>query len=144
MGTVKLASADYKAPPLIDHNYMSTEDDVKRSVWGYKLAAKLGNTNAFQNYNKGYYLPTNALTEDKAIEEFIRNNGETLYHPTSTCKMGSDNMSVVNHELKVHGISNLRVVDASVMPKIVRGNTNAPTIMIAEKSADIILMENKA
>jgi len=76
---------------------------------------------------------------DAAIEDFIRATAETLYHPTSTCKMGNDDMSVVDSELKVHGIKQLRVVDASVMPNVVRGNTNAPTIMIAEKAADLIM-----
>lgn len=138
-GTIKLQSANFKAAPLIDHNYMSTEDDVRRAVWGYKLAEKLGRTDAFKPYRTGLHLPQKPLTDDAAIEDYIRATGETLYHPTSTCKMGNDEMAVVNNELKVHGIKNLRVVDASIMPNVTRGNTNAPTIMIAEKAADMIL-----
>ncbi|MFT6709104.1 MAG: choline dehydrogenase [Flavobacteriales bacterium] len=139
MGTVSLASSNYKDKPLIDHNYMSTDDDVKRSIWGYKLAIALGKSKAFSKYHEDYFMPGSALNDDAAIVDFIRETGETLYHPTSTCRMGKVGEGVVDHELKVHGIANLRVVDASVMPKIVSGNTQAPTIMIAEKAADIIL-----
>ncbi|MFQ3214709.1 MAG: choline dehydrogenase [Marivirga sp.] len=139
MGTVSLASANFQDKPLIDHNYMSTEDDVKRSIWGYKLAIALGKSAAFAPYHNGYFMPKATLPDDAAIEDFIRETGETLYHPTSTCRMGKEGEAVVDHELKVHGIANLRVVDASVMPKIVSGNTQAPTIMIAEKAADLIL-----
>jgi choline dehydrogenase len=139
MGTVSLASGNYQDKPLIDHNYMSTDDDVKRSIWGYKLAIALGQSKAFSKYHEGCFTPGAALNDDAAIADFIRETGETLYHPTSTCRMGKEGEGVVDHELKVHGIANLRVVDASVMPKIVSGNTQAPTIMIAEKAADIIL-----
>lgn len=138
-GTVSLASADYKVAPVINHNYMSTDDDVKRSIWGYKLTERLGATNAFKPYYKSFHIPSQSMTDDTAIEDLIRATGETLYHPTSTCKMGNDEMSVVNDELKVYGIKALRVVDASIMPNVTRGNTNAPTIMIAEKAADMIL-----
>lgn len=139
MGTVTLASANYKDNPLIDHNYLSTEDDVKRSIWGYKLAVSLGESKAFSPYHQDYYLPKKALNDDEEIEDFLRETGETLYHPTSTCRMGKEGEGVVDHELKVHGIAKLRVVDASIMPRIVSGNTQAPTIMIAEKAADLIL-----
>lgn len=139
MGTVGLASSNYRDKPLIDHNYMSTEDDVKRSVWGFKLAVAIGKSRAFSKYNEGYYLPESELKDDEAIEAFIRDSGETLYHPTSTCRMGPEGEGVVDDELRVHGIANLRIVDASVMPKIVSGNTQAPTIMIAEKASDLIL-----
>lgn len=138
-GTVKVSSSNYNVCPAIDHNYMSTDDDVRRAIWGYRLGDKLGMSNAFQPYREGLLLPEKSLNEDQAIESFIRNTGETLYHPTSTCKMGNDEMGVVDHELKVHGIKGLRVVDASVMPNVTRGNTNAATIMIAEKAADMIL-----
>ena len=79
------------------------------------------------------------LNDDKDIEQAIREDADTVYHPVGTCKMGSDDMSVVDNTLKVHGIDGLRVVDASIMPTLIGGNTNAPTIMIGEKAADIIL-----
>lgn len=141
-GTVSLASSDFNAAPVIDPNYLSTTDDVQRSIWTYKLAAKLGMTDAFKPYYSGLYLPAVPLKSDEDIANFIRQTAETLYHPTSTCKMGNDSMAVVDSELKVHGIKALRVVDASVMPNVTRGNTNAPTIMIAEKAADMILNHN--
>ena len=140
-GTVKLVSGRYDAAAAIDHNYMSDSDDVRRAIWGFRLAQRLGMTKAFESYRTGRFLPENSLNDDSAIEDFIYATGETLYHPTTTCKMGSDNMAVVSDELKVHGISRLRVVDASIMPNVTRGNTNAPTIMIAEKAADMILAD---
>lgn len=138
-GTVKLSSGNFMDAPSIDHNYMSTEDDVRRAVWGYKLAEKLGLSDAFKPYRTKLFMPKQSLKSDAAIADYIRQTGETLYHPTSTCKMGYDDMAVVDNELKVHGIKRLRVVDASIMPTVTRGNTNAPTIMIAEKAADMIL-----
>ena len=134
-----MSSSDFQANPIIDHNYLSTDDDVKRSIWGYKVTEQIGLTEVFKPYRSGYYIPEKPLTDDSAIEDFIRETGETLYHPTSTCKMGIDDMAVVDSELRVHGLTGLRVVDASVMPNVIRGNTNAPTIMIAEKAADMIL-----
>ncbi len=139
MGTVSLSSTNFKDGPVIDHNYLSDQEDVNKSIWGYKLAQKLGMTEAFKPYRTNMFNPKRLLIDDQAIEDHIRSTGETLYHPTSTCKMGMDEMAVVDQNLKVHGIDKLRVVDASIMPKIVRGNTNAPTIMIAEKAADMIL-----
>jgi choline dehydrogenase len=138
-GTVSLASSNFQDAPLISHNYMSTDDDVRRAIWGFKMTEKLGLTDAFKPYRTGYYYPKKSLKDAAAIEDFIRETAETLYHPTSTCKMGNDAMAVVDAELKVHRIGNLRVVDASVMPNVTRGNTNAPTIMIAEKAAEMIL-----
>ncbi|HAS40942.1 MAG TPA: choline dehydrogenase [Microscillaceae bacterium] len=140
-GSVKLASGRFDAAPIIDHNYMSTDDDVQRAIWGYKLAEKLGMTNSFASYRQSWYDIAPQPKDDTQIEDFIRSTGETLYHPTSTCKMGQDDMAVVDHELKVHGVKGLRVVDASVMPNVTRGNTNAPTIMIGEKAADMILQD---
>lgn len=142
-GTVSLGSSNPEAAPIIDHNYLSDLDDVRKSIWGYKLAQKLGMTEAFKSYRKGMHEPSKLLDDDKEIEDFIRSSVETLYHPTSTCKMGHDEMAVVDDELRVHGIKKLRVVDASIMPNVVRGNTNAPTIMVAEKAAVMILKDQK-
>ena len=137
-GTVQLASGNFQDSPLINHNYLDTDDDIRRSVWGFKMTEKLGLTKAFKPYRTGFHWPSESLKEDAAIIDFIRETSETLYHPTSTCKMGNDEMAVVDAELKVHGIKNLRVSDASIMPNVTRGNTNAPTIMIAEKLADMM------
>ena len=123
----------------IDHNYLSTDDDIRRSITGYKITEKLGLSDAFKAYRSDYFMPEQPLTDDKKIEDYIRETAETIYHPTSTCKMGTDNMAVVDSQLRVHGIKKLRVVDASIMPNVTRGNTNAPTIMIAEKASDMIL-----
>jgi choline dehydrogenase len=138
-GTIGLNSNSYKDDPKIDHNYMSDPEDVKKAVWAYKLTQRLGESTAFLPYFKSYFEPSKPLESDEEIIKYIREKGETLYHPTSTCRMGNDSLAVVDDTLKVHGIKNLRVVDASVMPTITRGNTNAPTIMIAEKAADLIL-----
>lgn len=141
VGTVRLASGKSTEAPLIDHNYLSASDDVRRAVWGYQLTERLGMSRAFKAYRKQIRVPERLLTEEEAIAEHIRATGETLYHPVGTCKMGTDAEAVVDHHLRVHGMEGLRVVDASIMPKIVRGNTNAPTIMIAEKAADLILQQ---
>lgn len=142
-GTVTIASAKSKVAPVIDHNYLSNEEDIALSVWGYKLIQKLGMAKAFKPYRDIIRQPREILQDDRAIERHIRTTGESLYHPTSTCRMGEDELAVVDQELKVHGIQGLRVVDASIMPTITRGNTNAPTIMIAEKAADMILEDAK-
>jgi choline dehydrogenase-like flavoprotein len=93
----------------------------------------------------GHEAPKSAqATSDLAIEQFIRDNADTIYHPVGSCRMGNGPQDVVDHELRVHGIQGLRVVDASIMPRIVSGNTNAPTIMIAEKAADLIKAAQKA
>jgi choline dehydrogenase len=107
-------------------------------VEGIKLARQLGHSRAFSNFRDVEMLPGPQATTDEALREHIRNVVETIYHPVGTCKMGHDPMAVVDEELRVHGVTGLRVVDTSVMPRIVNGNTNAPTIMIAERAADLI------
>jgi choline dehydrogenase len=141
-GSVTLASPDRNDAPLIDHNYLSDPYDAKRAVWAYKLTQKLGMARAFEPYRSGLREPAGLPSDDAAILEHIRNTGETLYHPVGTCKMGHDPMAVVDSTLRVRGINGLRVVDASIMPAITRGNTNAPTIAIAEKAADLILQDS--
>ncbi len=143
IGSVSLASSNPSVKAAIDHNYLSDEDDLRKSVWGYKLCQKIGMANAFKPYRSGLYEPKKELTDDQAIIDQIRATAETLYHPTGTCKMGQDEMAVVDAQLRVHGIKGLRVVDASIMPSIVSGNTNAPTIMIAEKAADLMQLSRE-
>ncbi|MGB1252039.1 MAG: GMC family oxidoreductase [Candidatus Promineifilaceae bacterium] len=138
-GYIKLKSADPLAYPEIQPNYLQDEGDVKVLVEGVKLARKIGNQPAFQAFRGDEHLPGGTTQSDAEIEQFVREKSETLYHPVGTCKMGVDPLAVVSPELKVHGVSGLRVIDASVMPTIVNANTNAPTMMIAEKGADMIL-----
>jgi choline dehydrogenase len=107
-------------------------------VEGVRLCRQIADTKAFAAYRGEEVIPGAAVTSDTEIAEFIRGAAQTLYHPVGTCKMGVDEMAVVDTELRVRGIEGLRVVDASIMPRIPAGNTNAPTLMIAEKGADMI------
>jgi choline dehydrogenase len=108
-------------------------------VKGLKKAIEVLHSSAFDALKEGEMLLPKAPVSDQIINEHINKSLETLYHPVGTCKMGNDAQAVVNHELKVHGVANLRVIDASIMPSIVSGNTNAAAIMIAEKGADMII-----
>ncbi|HET9205847.1 MAG TPA: choline dehydrogenase, partial [Burkholderiaceae bacterium] len=137
-GRVTLASADPLAAPLIDPNFLAERDDVDRLVRGFKLMRSILRQPALAGY-AGRELAASARAQtDAQIEEFIRTFGDTIYHPVGTCRMGSGPLDVVDAQLRVRGVQGLRVVDASIMPRIVSGNTNAPTIMIAEKIADAI------
>jgi choline dehydrogenase-like flavoprotein len=137
-GRVTLASADPLAAPLIDPNFLAERDDVERLVRGFKLMRSILQQPALAGY-RGRELDASARVQtDAQIEDFIRNFGDTIYHPVGTCRMGSGALDVVDAQLRVRGLQNLRVVDASIMPRIVSGNTNAPTVMIAEKAADLI------
>jgi choline dehydrogenase len=137
-GEISLRSTNPLAPPAIRANYLSTEADMRVVVHGVRLSRQLAHSKAFEAYRGNELHPgTNAQT-DAEIAEFVRREAETLYHPVGTCKMGNDSMAVVDARLRVRGIEKLRVVDASIMPRIIAGNTNAPTIMIAEKAADMI------
>ena len=137
-GSVQLASSDPFTPPLIDPGYLSHPDDMARMVRGFKIMRSVLQQEALASLG-GKESPTSASAQsDLEIEQFIRNNADTIYHPVGTCRMGKGPLDVVDAELRLHGISGLRVVDASVMPNLVSGNTNAPTIMIAEKAADLI------
>ncbi len=137
-GSVTLASADPLAPPLVDPNFLADPDDMARMVRGFKLMRQLLQQPALAGY-RGQELPVSAAAQtDEEIEQFIRNYGDTIYHPVGSCRMGPGPLDVVDAQLCVHGMQGLRVVDASVMPRIVGGNTNAPVIMMAEKAADMI------
>jgi choline dehydrogenase len=137
-GEVRLASNRPQDLPLIDPQYFSHEADMKTMIAGFKIGYKLMTSKIFQPYIEKNYAPKKELHTDEEIIAHIKESLQTLYHPTSTCRMGSDALSVVNNKLKVHGLEGIRVIDASIMPMVVRGNTNAPTIMIAEKGADMI------
>jgi choline dehydrogenase-like flavoprotein len=126
------------AAPLIDPNFLAERDDVDRLIRGFKLMRDILGQPALSGY-RGRELSASAGAQtDAQIEQFIRGHADTIYHPVGTCRMGSGAMDVVDTQLRVRGVHGLRVVDASVMPSIVGGNTNAPVIAIAEKAADLI------
>ncbi len=142
-GFVRIRSPDPMAAPAMQPRYLSTANDRATIVAGIRLARRLAATRALSPYVAGEYLPGTAATTDDDLLAFARNKGATIFHPVGTCRMGpaGDAMAVVDPELRVHGLDGLRVVDCSVMPTIVSGNTNAPVIMIAEKAADLILRD---
>jgi choline dehydrogenase len=119
-------------------NYLATETDQRTIVAGLKLCRQILATPHMQSLIKAEFQPGSAVESDEELLDYARRRGETVYHPTSTCKMGSDPVAVVDAELRVHGIDGLRVADASIMPTVVSGNTNAATIMIGEKVADLV------
>ncbi len=137
-GYVALQSKNPNDAPIIQPNYLSHPDDLKILVKGYYKVKSIIESKAFKPFTNGVNFP-GKISSEADIESHIKKVVESIYHPVGTCKMGTDAMSVVDSELCVHGIKNLRVADASVMPQIISGNTNAPTIMIAERAADFIL-----
>ena len=138
-GEIALKSADPLAHPAIQPNYLRNEADLRTLREGFKIAREVFRQTAFDPYRGDEVAPGAKVQTDAEIDLYHRATGETLYHPVGTCKMGQDEMAVVDERLRVRGLEGLRVVDASVMPRLVSGNTNAPTIMIAEKAADMIL-----
>jgi choline dehydrogenase-like flavoprotein len=142
-GQVSLASSDSGKAPLIDPAYLSDPHDLEILVRGFKLARHILEAPAFAPFH-GRELFSEEVVDDAAICALIRARAETIYHPVGTCRMGRDATAVVDAALKVHGVQGLRVVDASVMPTLIGGNTNAPTMMIAEKAADLIRGETRA
>jgi len=138
-GWLRIKSADPAAPPAIRINYLATETDRTAFVEGIKILRRILAAPALKPYVAGEVEPGPKITSDEEILNFCRQRGSTVYHPTSTCRMGNDPLAVVDQRLRVRGIEGLRVVDASVMPDLMSGNTNAPTIMIAEKASDMIL-----
>ncbi|NND45940.1 MAG: choline dehydrogenase [Xanthomonadales bacterium] len=134
-GEIRLASADPARAPLIQPRYLSTEHDRQMMIECARLARSIFAQAAFDSVRAGEIFPGDEVQSDEELLAFVRRKAETIYHPIGTCKMGQDEMAVVDPALCVRGIDRLRVVDASVMPTLVSGNTNAPTIMIAEKTA---------
>jgi choline dehydrogenase len=137
-GELRLTSANPADAPAIDPDYLQTDNDLKVLVEGVKRGRAIMAARAFQPYRGAERFPGPGRQSDADIADFIREAAETEYHPIGTCKMGSDRAAVVDAELKVHGIEALRVIDASIMPTLVSGNTNAPSIMIGEKGAAMI------
>lgn len=137
-GTVMAKSDDPFQLPELDPNFLSVPDDLRVLRDGLRLTREILAQKAFDNIRGEEYLPGVNMQSDAELDAYIKEDCNSVYHPVGTCKMGSDTMAVVDDELRVHGIAGLRVVDASVMPTLTSGNTNAPTIMIAEKAADMI------
>ena len=141
VGYIKLRSKDPLAHPVIQPNYLSHEEEWQVVLKGFEIGRQIAHAPAFAPYLDKGYLPEDSVQLEDEIREYVRNRIDTIYHPVGTCKMGSDPMAVVSSRLKVHGIEGLRVVDGSIMPKIVNANTHAPIIMIGEKAADLILQD---
>jgi len=135
-GRIGLTSPDPTADPLIDPNYLDHEDDLLKLVRGVRLGRNMLSAPPLGQHMGAEIFPGADVQDDAQLEGFIRRKAETIYHPIGTCRMGSDDAAVVDTECRVRGVDGLRVVDASVMPSLIGGNTNAPTIMIAEKISD--------
>ena len=136
-GSIKISGSSIDDPLLIDPDFYGDESDLEEMVKGFKLTQKLMQSDAFKSTIKEDLFTAHVQT-DEDIRQVLRDRSDTVYHPVGSCKMGVDDMAVVDARLRVYGIQSLRVVDASIMPNVVNGNTNAPAIMIAEKAVDMI------
>lgn len=137
-GTVTLRSADPRDNPVVDPNFLADPDDLRISTEGVKISREIFSQHSLQKYIRELRFPDANVRTQADYEAYARQYGRTSYHPIGTCKMGRDEMSVVDPQLRVHGLEGLRICDSSVMPSLVGSNTNAPTIMIAEKASDMI------
>jgi len=144
-GEVNITTADTRDDPKIKMNYLSTHEDRKVTADGLKLIRKIVlESNVFKKYEPEEFRPGISIKNDEELVKAASDYAQTIFHPVGTCKMGNDEDSVVNDRLIAHGLQNLRIVDASIMPNITSGNTNAPTIMIAEKAADMIIEDSRS
>ena len=141
-GDIRLASADPAEPPVINPGYLTAESDLRGLVTGLRIAERLYDTAALRPYVGAPMAPWPGKVDDAKLATFVREYAQTAFHPVGSCRMGTDDAAVVDCELQVRGLDGLRVVDASVMPRIIRGHTHAPTIMIAERAADLIRASN--
>ena len=137
-GEIRLASPDPAAAPAIFANYLATEGDRQTILAGQRLARRIAEQPTMQHFIESEYLPSPDVVTDDELLDHARHYGSSIYHPSGTCRMGQDAMAVVDAELRVHGLAGLRVADASIMPTVVSGNTNAACIMIGEKCADLL------
>lgn len=135
-GSVMLASSDPTVAPIIDVNFLACDADMRAMLSAVELCRDIGNSSAFGEFRKQEVMP-GPLTRSEMIS-FARNAVSTYFHPTSTCRMGPGNDCVVDHTLRVHGLESLRIADASIMPGVTSGNTNAPSVMIGEKLVDLL------
>jgi len=140
-GTIRLKSADPAAHPAIRPNYLGDAEghDLAMLIEGARLSREIFAQAPFAPYRGGEIFPGSEARTDADLETFVRRKAETIYHPVGTCRMGRDGDAVVDSELRVRGVDALRVVDASVMPTLIGGNTNAPTMMIAERAAELLV-----
>ena len=138
-GSIHIKSSDPREYPAIRPNYLADPLDQETAIAGIRFARKMVSQSAMDEYRGEELLPGASLESDDELLGYARETGSTIYHPVGTCKMGTDDNAVVDSQLRVRGVEGLRVIDASVMPRLISGNTNAPTIMIAEKVSDIIL-----
>ncbi len=143
-GTVRLASPDPFAQPAVLFDYLRTEYDIQAAIWGIRLVRRIAEQAALRPYIVSEVYPGAPVTSDADLLDYVRNTGVSNQHPTSSCAMGTGPNTVVDPRLRVHGVAGLRVADASIMPVAVGGNTNAPTIMIGEKAAAMILEDTRA
>jgi choline dehydrogenase len=143
-GTIHITSSDPGNPPAINFNFLSDEDDRTKLLAGMRIVRDWVNAPAMDDFRGEEIGPGPALQKDDELLDWVKRTAETTYHPVGTCKMGSDPMAVVDDQLKVHGLQGLRVADASIMPTLTSGNTNAPSIMIGEKAATMILRDADA
>jgi len=137
-GSLRLAGKDPLAAPLIDPNFLGDRDDMERLIRGFRIMRRILTQPALANCGSRESAASASAQSDLEIEKFIREHADTVYHPVGSCRMGNGPLDVVDAQLRVHGILALRVVDASIMPRLVSGNTNAPVVMIGEKAADMV------
>ena len=137
-GSVRLADADPRTPPLIDPNYLGAESDIRRILHGIDVAREIAASEPFQPWLGREVLPGDGVKGEDALRAFLAQGTGTYYHPVGSCAMGTGPESVVAPDLRVHGLDGLRIADASIMPRVVCVNTNPAAIMIGEKAADLI------